>query len=175
MTEREQHHLGEDLAAMVDGGASLSDARRQELESHLESCVVCRGAIEQARTALDLLSGPGIEPSQGFDRALYARLDAIDEKQASSLSARLARFFTPPRVLTAAAAAAAVFAIVHYPRKVDPPGTAGPQEPSVESLAQVEVLEMAEDLELYENLDVVSELDVLEDLEVIEALEVEKG
>lgn len=170
MNDSPAHHLGEDLEAMADGGRTLSEGRRRELQDHLQTCGPCQQALEHSRRALEAVSTPGLEPSAGFDAALFARLDGIDEAQARTLWVRFTELFSLPRVAALAAVAALVLIAFGALKSFGPP-----LAPPVDALAQGEMLDLAEDLELYEDLELVRDLDLLEDLEVIETLEVEEG
>jgi anti-sigma factor RsiW len=73
------HHLGEDLAAMADGGTGLDPLKTAELEAHITDCAACRSALAETRRIFSALSStPTLEPSSGFDRGLFAKIEAID-------------------------------------------------------------------------------------------------
>lgn len=155
-----EHHLGEDLLAMAEGGASLSLARREELQLHLDSCAACQAAVAETRRVLLMVEKlPMVEPSPAFARALSLRLDQLDAEAQDAFWARLKATLTLPRLAGAMAlAAAAVLGVLLL-------------RPASEPTESLEVLEVAEHLELYQDLEVLEDLDVLEDLEAIEALE----
>lgn len=169
-------HLGDDLAAMASGGSSLDADRRAELERHLTACAQCRGELEEARAVFAALDQtPAVEPSPGFDRALYARLDAIDGASRAGVLSVLRTFFTPPRLaLGAALAAGLVLGLLALP----PPGSelpAGGEELASEGSlmleGEVDGLEVAEQLEMLRDLEVIENLDVIDDLETISEID----
>src|SRR5688572_4286094 len=100
MTEKMEHHLGEDLAAMADEGRGLAPLRREELAKHVSDCAECRAALRSAKLVLEAVEADRPpEPSPAFDRALFARLDALDrEAPRATLLQRLAELFTFPRL-----------------------------------------------------------------------------
>ncbi|MCC7382640.1 MAG: hypothetical protein IT384_12460 [Deltaproteobacteria bacterium] len=169
-------HLGEDLAAMAAGGTDLGADRRAELERHLAACAECRRALEEARTlfaALDRL--PARAPSAGFDRAMFARLDAVDRESQASTWSVLRAFFTPPRVaIGSALAAGLVLGLIALPpsgSELPPGGEELASEGSLLLEGEVDGLEVAEKLEMLRDLEVLENLDVIDDLETISELE----
>jgi hypothetical protein len=144
----------DDLLAFLADPDALPEGQREALEAALDEAV--QGAVDAL---------PPTEPSAGFDRDLFRRLDAADAEAAGTPWARLRAWWTAPRLGLALAAAVAVLLAVGRVAPQDAPGGPGPA-----LLAQAESLELAQDLELYENLDVVEVMDVLDDLEVIESL-----
>ncbi len=173
MSKQEQHHLGEDLGAMAEGGDTLPTVRREELDAHIACCPSCRQAIADTQAVLRGMNMTSLEPSQGFDAALFAQLDAIDEAARSSLWQRLRAWAAPPGILIAGAATAAGLLIVYSLQPTVSPPTM--LQPPAEGLAHRDMLNLAEDLELYKSMDLISELDLLEDLQVIAELDVEEG
>src|SRR6185503_13566005 len=111
-----EHHLDEDLAAMADDGRGLSRERKAELERHVADCAHCRAALASARLVLSTVDAQKpLEPSEAFNRALFARLDALDQAGKKTFSERLRELFTLPRVGIAMAAAASIaVAVVVY-------------------------------------------------------------
>jgi hypothetical protein len=194
-----EHHLGEDLAAMADGGRGLADARRLELEQHVAACADCRAAVASAQVVLRAVD-ERVEaaPSESFDRALSARLDALDRaahdpeaarssgarhatgrraglagrlpaRLATRLAARLAAWVQMPRFVLAGAAAALLVAVVVVRLIAGGAGaTDGANGGPVPELAAG----ADEELEVLAELELFEELDVVEDLDVIEELEV---
>jgi putative zinc finger protein len=178
MIERAEHHLGEDLMAMADGGADLPAARKAELEAHVASCPECQEALASARAvlrAIDAAEQPDVSAS--FDRALFARLDSIDAADRKtavsprSFIERIRAFFTLPRIGIAVAATAGLVIAVFFSIDRQPIDT----PTAVEFAQNLEGLRVADNLDLYRNLDVVENLDVLDDLETIQAMEEEPG
>jgi hypothetical protein len=167
------HHLGEDLLAMAEGGAGLSPARKVDLEAHLATCAECQAAIASAKLVLRVVDAhPVDEPSPAFDRALFARLDEIDRRV--PFLQRVKDFFTVPKIgfaFAAGAAAAALAVAVIYVDNRHPNDSAM----TVELAMNLEGLRVAENLDLYKNLEVIENLDVLDDLDAIQALEEEPG
>ena len=169
MSEGLDHHLGEDLAAMADGGRGLAAERRLELERHVEGCAACRTALASAKLVLKTVDAARVEldPSKRFDAALFARLDAVDRA-----SRRPRVWFALPRIgLAFAAAAAVVLAVVFFEQDARSPE----QFLTVEVAQNLEGMAVAEELDLYRDLEVVENLDVLDDLEAIEAIDGEAG
>jgi hypothetical protein len=176
MSEKLDHHLGEDLAAMAEGGASLPEAKKLELERHIEGCAACKTAIASAKLVLDAVDAVRPpDPSTSFDHALFARLDAIDRRAASpGFWERVRELFTLPKLGAAVAAVAVlVLGLVFYDPDID---QVAPEKLLTRDVAEnLDGLAFAEDLEVLQELDVVEDLDVLEDLEVIEMIDGEAG
>lgn len=170
MTRDVEHHLADDLEAMADGGEGLSAARRDALQQHIATCEACQCALQETQAALSALRSDALEPSAGFDAALFAKLDAIDAAQAQTLWTRVQQYFTLPQ-LYAVGAVAAIALIIVVVRPFEGPGNPAAPAP----LARAELMDLAQDQEMYESLELLRELDVLEDLEIIEMLEVEEG
>jgi anti-sigma factor RsiW len=161
-------HLGEALFALAADDPELAPADRAALEAHAAGCPDCAAALAEARQVWAALDAPALEPSAGFDRALFAELDAIDREAAGpGWWARLAEWLSPPRLaLGGALAVAAIGAVV-----VLGPRVRDEAPPELELARQLETLEVAEDLDLLIDLELAENLDVLEDLDVIEGLE----
>lgn len=163
------HHLGEDLAAVAEGGGTA------EQQAHVATCTECQMAVRSAKlvfAAVAQVEAPVL--SDSFDRAMSARLDAIDalEKrlpQESSWLDRWREFFTLPKLGFAVAGVAIVlFAVMFFFEE----GRRSPEQLLTAELAQnLDELALIEDIELYENLEIVEDLDVIEDLGDLEALE----
>jgi hypothetical protein len=168
MTGNLDHHLGENLALVVEGGSGLDPARKAEIDQHVAGCPSCQAAIASAAAVFETVGKRSLpEPSAGFDRALFARLDAIDRQQGGSLFERVRALFTLPRVAFAAAAIAVIIGVIIVrPRPKD----TFPSVP-IELAQNLEGLRVAEDLDLLRDLDVVENLDVLDDLDVIRSME----
>lgn len=188
----EEHHLGEDLAAMAEGGTSLDADRRAELQRHVATCDACKSAIAGCRLVFRAMAEtPRVEPSNLFDERLFARLDAIDRGGSSAASEgafrptlgalvhRVAAFFTLPRVGLAAAAATlgVVFLLSVQPkieRTVPDPvmhEVARDLATDPTSLELAEHLELAENLELLRDYEIIEDLDALEELDLIEGMD----
>ena len=178
----------DDLLSFLADPEAMPDAAREALEAALDDAVA--GAVQAL---------PPAEPSAGFDRALFDRLDALDQATRASAWGRLRAWWTAPLggprgdALDPRGARPAVGRTQgrssrrgldlrrgHLALALAGAGVvllvalraswpAPPVAPAL--LAQAEALELALDLELYENLEVVEVLDVLDDLEVIEGLE----
>jgi hypothetical protein len=172
------HHLGEDLAAMADGGRGLEAARFEALSKHVAACRECQTAIAAARTVLEVIEKREEQaPSPAFDRAMFARLDAIDREQPGLLARVRQLLSTGPRLGFAMAAATAAVVLVAVFTRAPAPDA----DPAVlasapaEIVADPDALAVAEELDLFRDYDVIEDLDVLEDLEVIEAMDGEQG
>jgi anti-sigma factor RsiW len=159
------HHLGEDLAAMADGGAGIDPLKKTELEAHIKDCAACRSALAETRRIFSALSStPTLEPSSSFDRAVFAKLDSIDRAREPLLS-RFRAWLTVPRLaLGTSLAAALALAVVFVGRPTDPLSGG-------EIRQQIETIEVAEHLDLLRDYDVIDNLDAAEDLDVIEHLD----
>jgi len=170
MSPSEEHHLQDDLEAMADGGRALSPARREALQQHIDSCQACQAALHDTQAALAALNSEDLQPSEGFDAALYAKLDAIDAEQPSSFWANFRHWLTPPRLYALGAVAAVTLVVIAASQ------SGGLSEPETSApLAQAELLDLVQDQQMYESLELLRDLDMLEDLEVIEALDLEEG
>jgi hypothetical protein len=151
----EEHHLGEDLAAMAGGGRGLEAAKKAELERHVDGCAACRAALVSARMVLETVDAARPPaPSEGFDRALFARLDALDRIERPGLLEQLRAWFSVPRMAAVAAVAAGITVGVITLR--------GPSEDldQAEVARELEGLAVADDLELYRDLDVIEEMEI---------------
>jgi anti-sigma factor RsiW len=120
------------------------------LEKHLAACPECRGvAAAQSATwsALDALEAPPVSP--GFDRRLWARIDAEAQR---GWQARLAAFFGWRPALAAALACMLILAavVVQRPR----PAT---EQVQAESIDAERVERALDDLEMLRQLALVSE------------------
>jgi hypothetical protein len=174
MSDAGDHHLGEDLAAMADGGRDLSPEKKLELERHIESCAICKAAISQARLVLKTVDvvRRAPEPSSSFDASLFSRLDAVDREVRGSIWEKIRELFTLPKIGVAVAAAAAlILGIVFFEQD-----RRSPEDLLTPELAQnLEGFMIADELELYQDLELAENFDVLEDLEAIEAMDGEQG
>jgi anti-sigma factor RsiW len=111
-------------ALISEAAGTLSKTERGALERHVEGCPQCHDTLVKQRAlwrALDEL--PAIEPSEDFDRRLYARI--AEEERRPWWSAAV-RAFPPFRIRSAAPAAAACIALcgallLHAPAPVAPP------------------------------------------------------
>ncbi len=172
----DDRHVGEDLVllALGDGAPSQDAATRHA--AHLAGCAECRGAVEEARRVMVALTLPAEAPSPAFDRALFARLDAIDAEARGTPWARLMAWVgggAPWGRLSLAGGALAVVLVVAAtvltPGGDGAPGGA-PGDDVASALAAVDDVELAENLDLLGDLELVEELDAIEDLEAIETL-----
>lgn len=178
------HHLGEDLAAMAAEGAGLSPETLARHREHLAGCAACQKALAEAQAVFRVLEAlPIAEPSSGFDRALFARLDREEASGAvvggvnapagaislSWLDRLGTRLFGPGRgsVGFALAGAGALGVVLLAGGLALRPGN----EPAPAEVAVAADLELAENLELYQNLDLLDDLDVADDLDLIEAMD----
>lgn len=162
-----EHHLGEDLASFAAGGAELPESRRRELEEHVASCAACRRAIAESKLIFSALESPALEPSSNFNRALFARLDAIDAE--APWWSRLTAWFTPQRASLAMAAAVVVLLVVIGAQPV-----VQPEDTSPELAFDPESIELAENLELLQDFEVVDNLDVIDDLDLLAQVDEEE-
>ncbi len=183
------HHLGEDLAAMAAEGAGLTPETLARHREHLAACASCQKALAEAQAVFRVLEAlPAAEPSSGFDRALFARLDQED---ALSGAIAPAAGFIPPRTgrdsskswlerlgerlfgpgrgsLGFALAGAGALGVVLLAGGLT---LRSGNEPAPAEVAVAADLELAENLELYQNLDLLDDLDVADDLDLIEAMD----
>lgn len=144
---------------LADEEDQLPEDRRRALETEIDRVVT---------DVVDAL--PRAEPGPGFDRAVFARIDAIDAQVKKSYLERLRAWLMQPWVGWPAAAAVAASAalLVLWPRTS--------MDDLRLELVRGDTMELAENLELYEDLELLENLDVLNDLELIESLDpVEAG
>lgn len=146
--------IANDLTAYIDG--ELSEARAKEVEAALAADPGLRALEQQLRmTVATLKTLPEPAPSAALRRSVLSRVDEPTWRE------RLARWLTPPRLVPVGlAVAAAVTAVVVWPRAVEAP-------PDEETLLLAQNLEVAEDLDLVgldsaDDLAVVAQLDELE-------------
>lgn len=168
----DDHHLGEDLAALALGDTAL----REKHQAHLASCAACRRAVAEAEHVMVALALPVEAPSAAFDRALWARLDAEDAAERGSWRGRWRAWWsTPARAWglgVAGVALAGVIAVLVVPALREP---SAPSSEVIQALAAVDDVDLAENLELLEDMELVEDLDAIEDLEAIEALDPESA
>ncbi len=104
------------LEDFLSGGLVGADAARAT--AHLETCVACRGALEEAAAGARLLkvtgilAGPAAEPGLAFARIVMARIRSA--KQPDAPEARFWRPFVSLAWRFAATAALALAALVTY-------------------------------------------------------------
>ncbi len=109
-------HVESDLTAYLDG--ALGPARRTEVESHLAACAGCRAERDRLAAVLRTISDlpPPPEPSPGFTRAFWARIDAEPPRRRGLLDLLRSGRWAMVTPLAGAAAAAAVALVVHQGR-----------------------------------------------------------
>jgi anti-sigma factor RsiW len=72
------HEATQSIARFADGDDTLDAAARVAIESHLETCAMCRAALETQRTVAAVLrTRPSDTVSPEFAARLAARLDAV--------------------------------------------------------------------------------------------------
>lgn len=110
-------------ALTSEAAGTLSETERGALARHVEGCAQCQDTLVKQRALWSVLDGlPAIEPSEDFDRRLYARI--AEEERRPWWSATV-RAFPPFRIRSAAPAAAACIALcgallLHAPAPVAP-------------------------------------------------------
>lgn len=146
--------IANDLTAYIDG--ELSEARAKEVEAALATDPQLRALEQQLRmTVATLKTLPEPTPSAALRRAVLSKVDEPTWRE------RLTKWLTPPRLVPVGlAVAAAVTAVVVWPRAVEAP-------PDEETLLLAQNLEVAEDLDLLglespDDVAVVAQLDELE-------------
>ncbi len=142
------------LSAMLDG--ELSQEETHAVERHLAQCAECRqrlAALEQTDELLRTV--PALEPSAGFNRTFWQK---VDQLEARSTRRNWFRYlFTGWRPLLAGGLAGLVAAVfIAY----------GPQK----ALTPEEMF-IAENIEFLDEFEVIRHLDMLESWEVLEAME----
>ncbi|MGC2420049.1 MAG: hypothetical protein WA405_00190 [Candidatus Acidiferrales bacterium] len=96
----------------------LFGAEAERATAHLETCVACRGALEEAALSArllkmaDTLAGEAIEPMPGFARAVMARIRS--EERPSAPEAKFWRPFVSLAWRFAATATLALAILVTY-------------------------------------------------------------
>ncbi len=101
-------HVADEITAYLDG--ALPPERRAAVEGHLAACAACRAERARIDRALALLGRlpPPPEPSPGFARGLWARLDAERARRGRGGVLWSWRWRLAPLAGAAAAAALAV-------------------------------------------------------------------
>ena len=164
-------HLEEDLVAFVT--EDMDDADRTRWQLHVDDCDACQAAVQETRQIFEATAQEALTPSPGFDRALFARLDAIDREDNPSFVDRLKAWWSQPRwVISTAVATAAVAALVVLVPKMR---AKAPQDSTAALLVVAQNSELLDNLDVIEELELYEHLDVLDDLDVIESLETEEG
>lgn len=179
MTLPSDHHLGEDLGAMALGGQGLTSAREAYLSEHIAECAACRNALLTAQLVQSTVENmPPVEPSNGFDRALFRQIDALDRASLPPVARRLAELFIRPRLISMVVAIGAliIIGVTTLLRRVQTPAPP-PAEPAMswmtpEVAENLEGLAFAEDLDLLADLEVFDNLEELDEWEEIQSLDV---
>jgi anti-sigma factor RsiW len=153
-------HVEGDLTAYLDG--ALGPAHRAEVESHLAGCSACRAERDRLAALIGAISKlpPPPDPSPGFARAFWARIDAEPPRRRGLLGILRSGRWTLVTPLAGAVAAAAVVLVVRQ-------GHLRTER------------EIAERLDLFENYELVASIGAVqtaEDAEVVTHLdELEEG
>jgi anti-sigma factor RsiW len=72
------HHIQKRLSAYQDG--EVGGEEKERIAAHLEACPACRSAYAELGQAWQMLETiPEIEASAGFERRLFARINAVPE------------------------------------------------------------------------------------------------
>jgi len=150
-------HVVQDLTALLDG--ALSPERRAEVEAHLLACGGCRAERRRLEGALRMLSAlpPAPEPTPGFGRRFWARLEAEPRDQGllPLLGGRRWRWIAP---LAGAAAMAAVLVVGGIRQRSQQREMAA----HLDLLEQYELAASLGTVESAEDVEVVAHLDELE-------------
>ncbi len=143
-------HVEEELTAYLDG--VLEPARMAEVESHLAACAGCRGGRDRLAAALRVLAKlpPPPEPSPGFARAFWARMEAEPRRGRGLLELLRSRWAVVAPLAGAVAAAAVVLVVRQGQLRTE--------------------REIAARLDLFENYELVAGIGVVETAEDAEVV-----
>jgi len=151
-------HVAQDLTALLDG--ALSPERCAEVEAHLLGCAGCRAERQRLARALSLLSAlpPAPEPTAGFGRRFWARLEA-EPPRLGLLRALAGWRWRVVAPLAGAAAMAAVLAVGGVRQRSQQREMAAHLEllEEYELAASLGTVESAEDVEVVAHLDQLGE------------------
>ncbi len=152
-------HVEGELTAYLDG--ALEPSRRAEVEAHVATCAGCRAARDRLAAALQILSRlpPPPEPSPGFARAFWARIEAEPPRRRGLLELLRSGRWTVVAPLAGAAAAVAMVVVVHQGRLRAEHDMAMNLElfENYELVAGIGAVETAEDAEVVAHLDELAE------------------
>ena len=144
------------LALWVDGELSEKDAK--EMADHVKKCPSCTREVEALNALNRMITDlPDIEPSLEFEKALFEKIDRLENKKSliQILMDALLPFFRPRFVAVAATLVLVAGILIHQRTTAPTPDD----------------IIIATHLELLENLDMISQLDVLEHWEDIGELD----
>lgn len=123
-TEPERHHLDEEALIRYQLG---DDEGREAARAHLAGCAACREALEQIGDTLAMVqAAPLVEPPDGFERVMWARVSA--RLEAAPRTGGWASWFTWPRLAMAGGALAVVTAAFVAGRWTSEPAPGAPVE-----------------------------------------------
>lgn len=142
------------LSALLDG--ELPSTSEAALRRHLETCSLCQERLEMLRQANAVVRDLApIEPSEGFDRSFWHRIDEL-EKRGAAGERHLFRIFRRwPAFAAGLTAASLVFVLIFTGRG----GDLTPEE-----------IFIAQNMELLQEYDMIEYLDMLENWDVLEVM-----
>jgi anti-sigma factor RsiW len=133
----------------------LAPEERRHVAAHLDDCLVCRGALADARAVLERLASAPAPPAPHWGR------------YRAELRSRLARGrpspwrMRPASIAVSAGLAAALLLLTVRPAPVPPRANVDPVEETIigARLPLIENYDFVERLDLLENLDIIRDLD----------------
>ncbi len=152
-------HVESDLTAYLDG--ALEPVRRAEVEAHLTGCPACRNERDRLAAVLQIVSklpAPP-DPSPGFARAFWARLDAEPPRRRGLFALLRSGRWAVVTPLAGAVAAAAVVLVVREGQLRREREIAAHLDlfENYELVASIGAVQTAEDADLVAHLDEIGE------------------
>ncbi len=134
----------------------LSKDEKRELDRHLENCDSCRNELQELLQTNSLLVGMAeVEPSDGFSRAFWEKVDAHEEKNKQGFITSFFEILWRPRFAAAAMLVLIIAGVVIFQNDIG-------KVANEEMILAVD-LEMLVEFELVDNLDILENLDDLMD------------
>lgn len=141
------------LGSYLDG--ELTEDQTAALRMHIADCSGCRRTLEGLRQTDALVRDlPLLEPSKGFDRTFWEKIEALENKNRFRMWAR--NLFKGWRPVWAGAVAGLAVAVMIYVGGTDP---LNPEE-----------VYIAQHMEFLEDYDLIGRLDMLELFDATDAM-----
>jgi anti-sigma factor RsiW len=158
----------EQISAFLDG--ALPESEAAAVKAHLDDCPECRKEMAAYGKLTDLLRGmPAVEPSDGFNREFWRKIEAENTRQSRW------RIFRPGtwgwRPAAAFAAVLLVVGGITVYRAMPPARVIVVSDAGVAETMDAAGMAIAADLDFYQDMDIVSRLDFLENWDAVSMME----